>query len=205
MRISDCWTIAAGLLSVACATSPQPPSEPVATATPAAAATSRPPPYPVFETREFASAVDRGTRTRSGRPGSSYWQQYSTYRLEATYDPASRRLTGRGTMRYENRSPDTPANVFLHLYPNLFAPDAIRNEAVPVTGGLELRRVAINGQVVAPAPNDGSTGYQVSSTILRVPAPSRLAPGAPVQLEIESQYTVPPDCAPRAGDAGEVA
>src|SRR5688572_15460941 len=205
MRISDCVLAASLVATAACTSTPQPASQPASPTPLTTAEPERPRPYPVVETRDFARAVERGTRTRTGRPGPNYWQPYSTYRLEATYDPATKRLTGRGTMRYENRSPDTLGNVFLHLYANLFAPDAIRNESVPVTGGIELRRVAINGQVVGPAPNDGATGYQVSSTILRVPAPSRIAPGASVQLEVEWQYTVPPDGAPRGGDDGEVA
>src|SRR5687767_10312095 len=177
--------VAGVMLATACSTASPPVSEPAPSATPAAVASSRPRPYPVFETRDFARAVERGTRTRTGRPGPNYWQQYSTYRLEATYDPATKRLTGRGTMRYANRSPDTLSNVFLHLYPNLFAPDAIRNEPVPITGGVELRRVAIDGQALAPAPNVTATGYEVSSTILRVRPSARITPGASVQVDIE--------------------
>ncbi|HJR68071.1 MAG TPA: M1 family metallopeptidase [Gemmatimonadaceae bacterium] len=206
MRISDCGMGVVLLVVGACARSPQPTTQPaVATSTAPAAAPSRPRPYPVFETRDFARAVERGTRTRAGRPGPGYWQQYATYRLEAAYDPATKRLTGRGTMRYTNRSPDTLGNVFLHLYANLFAPDAMRNEPVPVTGGVELRRIAIDGRPVGEAPNDTAAGYEVFSTILRVRPPGRILPGATVQVDAEWQYTVPPDGAPRGGDDGEVA
>ena len=187
------------LIVMACATGTQ------QAAVQGVAASSRPRPYPVFETRDFSRAVERGTRTRTGRPGPNYWQQYSTYRLDAEYDPATKQLTGRGTLRYENRSPDTLRNVFLHLYPNLFAPTAIRNEEVPVTGGVELRRVAIEGQTVGVAPNDTAAGYQVNSTILRVRPTARILPGASVQLELEWAYTVPPDGAPRGGQDGEIA
>ncbi len=196
MRISDCVLAASLVATAACTSTPQPASQPVSPTPVTTAEPERPRPYPVLETRDFARAVERGTRTRTGGPGPNYWQQYSTYRLEATYDPATKRLTGRGTMRYNNRSPDTLRNVFLHLYPNLFAPDAMRNEPVPVTGGVELKRVAIEGQTVGEAPNDTAVGYEVASTILRVRPPGRLLPGATVQLEIEWQYTVPPDGAP---------
>src|SRR5688572_23936868 len=206
MWILECRRVAALVFAgTACATGTQRTSEPPAAVTPSSAVVSRPRPYPVFETREFARAVELGTRTRTGRPGLNYWQQYSTYRLEATYDPATKRLTGRGTMRYANRSPDTLGNVFLHLYANLFAPDAMRNEPVPVTGGVELRRVAIDGRALGEAPNDTAPGYEVFSTILRVRPLARILPGATVQLDIEWQYTVPPDGAPRGGDDGEIA
>jgi hypothetical protein len=193
------------LVAGACTSVPQRPRETTASDSQAASAPLRPRPYPVFETPEFSRAVARRTRTRTGRPGSSYWQQYSTYRLEAAYDPGTKRLRGRGSLRYDNRSPDTLRNVFLHLYPNLFAPDAIRNEAVPVTGGVELRRVAIDGHTVGPAPNDTAAGYDVASTILRVRPPTRVMPGASVQLEVEWEYTIPPEGAPRGGQDGEIA
>jgi hypothetical protein len=208
-RASCVSIVAAGLL-FACASGPgqgagQTSPTAAASGTATAAASSRPRPYPVFETRDFARAVERGTRTRTGRPGPNYWQQYSTYRLEAEFDPATNRLTGHGTLRYQNRSPDTLRNVFLHLYPNLFAPDAIRNEVVPVTGGVELRRVVIGGRALAPSPNDTAVGFQVESTILRVHPASPLLPGASVELEMEWSYVVPPDGAPRGGRDGEIA
>jgi hypothetical protein len=193
------------LVAMGCATGAQQAAVPTTSSNQEGATSSRPQPYPVFETRDFSRAVERGTRTRTGRPGPNYWQQYSTYRLEAEYDPATKRLTGRGTLRYENRSPDTLRNLFLHLYPNLFAPNAIRNEEVPVTGGVELRRVSIDGQTLGVTPNDSAAGYQVASTILRVRPATRILPGASVQLELEWAYTVPPDGAPRGGQDGEIA
>jgi hypothetical protein len=51
-------------------------TEPAA-ATTAAAGPERPIPYPVFETKAFARAVEKGTRTRTGTPGPNYWQQYA--------------------------------------------------------------------------------------------------------------------------------
>jgi hypothetical protein len=200
------WTATFAVIFTACATGAQQVGQATASADEAAVVQPlRPRPYPVFETREFTRAVERGTRTRTGRPGPNYWQQYSTYRLEARYDPATKRLTGRGTLRYDNRSPDTLRNVFLHLHPNLFAPDAIRNESVPVTGGVELRRVAIGGRALSRTPNDSAAGYEVTSTIVRVHPSVPVAPGASVELEVEWEYVVPPDGAPRGGHDGEIA
>src|SRR5437667_6531404 len=71
------------------------------------AVVARPIPYPVFETRAFARAVERGTRTRIGAPGAKYWQQYAHYTIAAELVPASSQITGRETVRYYNRSPDT--------------------------------------------------------------------------------------------------
>jgi hypothetical protein len=161
----------------------------------APAGAQRPRPYPVFEPPAFQRAVERGTRTRTGHPGPRYWQQWASYRLEAELDPPSNRLRGRAWIRYENRSPDTLRNVFVHLNQNLFAPDAVRNEVVPVTRGMELERSLVNGVEVRG---------QVTATVLRLPLAAPLLPGASLDLEFAWSFLVPPDGAPRGGQDGEV-
>ena len=178
-------------------------SAPAAAAPALAAGASRPRPYSVIETPEFRRAVERGTRTRTGRPGPRYWTQYARYRLQAELDPATKQLTGRGTVRYENRSPDTLGTVFVHLYPNLFAPGAMRNGPTPVTGGVTLTRVAAQGTVLAEVAGD-SVGYAISGTRMRLRLPRPLAPGDAAELEFGWHYPVPPDGAPRTGTDGEI-
>src|SRR6478735_1316514 len=102
----------------------------------------RPLPYPVFETMAFARAVERGTRTRTGVPGPNYWQQFARYRIDAELVPATSQITGRESVRYFNRSPDTLRAVWIFLNQNLFAASSPRNRTVPVTGGMEILRVA---------------------------------------------------------------
>ncbi|HXF96340.1 MAG TPA: M1 family metallopeptidase [Gemmatimonadales bacterium] len=160
----------------------------------------RPRPYPVFESAAFQRAVDRGTRTRTGHPGPRYWQQWAEYRLEAELDAEAHRLIGRGTVRYSNRSPDTLRTIFFHLYQNLFAPEAIRNEPVPLTTGMELRHVAVGGETLARRdPADPAPGYTIDATILRIRPRAPLPPGGAVALAFEWAFTVPQDGAPRMG------
>src|SRR5438105_446391 len=79
---------------------------------PATAATAnpeRPIPYPIPESKAFARAVERGTRTRTGEPGPRYWQQYARYTIDAELQPSTNQVSAHGTIRYFNRSPDTLA------------------------------------------------------------------------------------------------
>jgi len=164
----------------------------------------RPRPYPVFESRGFQRAVDRGTRTRTGVPGPKYWQQRAEYRLSATLDPTARRLSGAGTIRYVNNSPDTLRVVYFHLYQNLFAPNGVRNHATPVTRGMELGRVTAQGREMKPANDDTSAGYVIDATRLRVRLPEALLPGAAAEFGFTWAYQVTPDGGPRGGTDGEV-
>ncbi|HSJ62285.1 MAG TPA: M1 family metallopeptidase [Gemmatimonadaceae bacterium] len=188
------------LVTTACASGGGAPPAPVSAQAPA-----RPRPYPVFETRAFAAAVDAGTRTRTGRPGPRYWQQYARYQLSATLDPATARLDGSGIITYLNRSPDTLAAVYLQLYNNLFAPTGMRNELVPVVGAVDVRSVAVEGRAFTTVAEDGrGPGYEVESTMLRLALERPLLPNDSVRMAIEWALTVPPDGAPRGGTDGEV-
>ena len=194
---------AALALVAACATTPRPAPDAAAAAAPSVA--QRPRPYPVFESPAFQRAVERGTRTRTGRPGARYWTQRAEYALRAELDPATKRLTGQGTVRYHNRSPDTLAWLAVQLHQNLFAPGAARAEATPVTGGMELRRVTAQGATLAAgAASDSTPGYVVEGTVAWLRLPRKLAPGGTVDLAFDWAFTVPPDGAPRMGTDGEI-
>ena len=167
----------------------------------------RPIPYPIPESQAFRRAVERGTRTRSGEPGPRYWTQFARYAMRAELDPASKRLTGEGRVRYQNRSPDTLRFIVVHLHQNLFAPGAARNVEVPPTAGMELTRVLAQGQPL-PQLRDvdagAQAGFEIEGTTAWIRLPTPLAPGGSADLEFSWAFTVPVDGAPRSGTDGEV-
>ncbi|HEX5575769.1 MAG TPA: hypothetical protein VFX42_07860, partial [Gemmatimonadales bacterium] len=115
----------------------------------------------------YDHAVAEGTRTHSGAPGPRYWQQWADYRLEAELNPVSKRITGKGTVTYYNRSPDTLRQVYVQLLHNIFAPNAKHDTDVPwAIEGVELGRVTAQGQELKPSDREG-LGYQVDGTIMR--------------------------------------
>jgi hypothetical protein len=166
----------------------------------------RPVPYPVTESADFRRAVEAGTRTRIGYPGERYWIQRTDYRFQAELEPVRRLLTGRGTITYHNRSPDTLGRLALQLHQNLFAPTAMRNRVVPLTGGMTLTRVTAQGRQLSltPAADTASVGFSVSGTIAWVRLPAPLAPGESAELEVAWSFEVPEDGAPRGGTDDEV-
>ena len=154
----------------------------------------------------FSAAVERGTRTRDGRPGPRYWQQWAEYDLEATLDPRQRRVAGRGTIRYVNRSPDTLRTVAVHLRQNLHAAGVPTTRTVQRTGGMMLDTVRAQGRVLEPlnlAATSGP-GYEVSGTIAWLRLEEPIAPGASAELAFSWRFTVPPPTTPRMGTDGEV-
>ena len=202
-RFPSRLTIIMGAAITACAPSqPSPSLRP----TPSAIAV-RPVPGPVLETPEFARAVARGTRTRSGRPGASYWVQHARYSIDAQLDPAHDRVSGSERVVYVNNSPDTLRRLAVHLRQNAFAAGSPRRMAAPITGGVSLTRVAAQGREIPPAANATSVvpitdvathratseqGYTVEATVMWIPLPAPLLPHDSARLDFAWSYTPPP-------------
>jgi Peptidase family M1 domain len=190
-------------------------SRPAPAVDPAATADApRPTPGPVYESAAFTHAVARGTRTRTGRPGPHYWVQHARYTIDAILDVARARLTGGETVVYLNQSPDTLRRLAVYLRQNVFAPGVPRRQPVPITGGVTLGRVAVNGRevaaagsrnpampITAPARRGPAPGqYAVDGTVLWIALDQPMLPGDSLRLAIAWSYTPPP--APADGREG---
>lgn len=148
-------------------------------------------------------------RTGSGRPGPAYWQQRVDYRIAATLDPATNRVSGRETVRYVNHSPDRLPYLWFFLEQNLCAPNSITNQLnqPPLVflgsafdfscqgfdGGVTLGEVRIGAKVLTP---------RVYGTTMRLDLPTALAAGDSVDVTIAWSFPVPPQGGGRMGHDG---
>ena len=164
---------------------------PAPAVTPALARPERPVPYPVRPPPDYRAAVEAETRSITGAPGATYWQQWTDYRIDASLDPEEKRLDGRATITYYNRSPRALNVVFLHLLQNLHAPGVPRNRPVEMTGGVQLTGVAVGGQALSEGELRRGPGYQVQGTILGVRPPLPLRSGDSLTLEISWGFKAP--------------
>jgi hypothetical protein len=168
---------------------------------------ARPVPGPVYEIPAFTKAVERGTRTRTGRPGSSNWVQHARYAIDASLDVASNRVSGRERVVYLNNSPDTLRRLAVYLRQNAFAAGNPRNQTAFITGGVTLGRVVVNGGEIAAhstgvnvvpitsianQKGPSSTGYTVDGTVMWIPLDTPLLPRDSVHLEFAWSYVPPP-------------
>jgi len=155
------------------------------------AAQSRPIPYPVVPPSQYLEAISNGTRTTTGEPGPSYWQQWADYSIRGRLVPQSKRIEGSAEIVYHNNSPDTLSYVALHLLQNLHAEGAARGSTAEVTGGMELRGVAVSGNDLAERQDRDGSGYEIDGTILRVFPADPIIPGGTVELALEWAFKVP--------------
>jgi len=159
----------------------------------------RPFPNPVQPPAGYTRAIQRGTRSTNGLPGPRYWQQWASYDIHASVDPAAKTVTGTETVVYYNRSPDTLRTLNVQLILNIHAPEAVRDEPNEVTGGVNLTRVAAGGQALAAATQRGQTGYAVQGTNLAIRPASPVLPGDSIRLEFGWNFKIP-----QAGASGRM-
>ena len=151
----------------------------------------RPLPRSIRPPPEFERALARGTRSPGGGPGPNYWQQAAVYSLEATVDPDSKRLNGRASIRYRNESPDDLPSLYLQLPQNVHASGVVRNEPYEVTGGIELRSVAVDGMPLFPILTEGDPGFRVTGTVMEISPPLALRSGSTLEIGIEWTFRIP--------------
>jgi hypothetical protein len=151
----------------------------------------------------FVTAVRRGTRTLTGRPGPGYWQQWATYRIAARLDAGDRTIDGEESVRYYNHSPDTLRQLAVQLYQNLHTASGAYLTRYSVTGGVRLKSVAAAGVALPEGRSADHPGYQVTGTVAWLRLPRPLAPRDSVDLSFEWRFQMP-EIAPRMGTDGEV-
>ncbi|HUF51729.1 MAG TPA: M1 family metallopeptidase [Longimicrobiales bacterium] len=199
--------LAAALVAGACASTPVTPLVVRDTVYVTRAADVRPAVRPVVPTQAFQHAVERRTRTTTGEPGARYWQQRVQYRIDAELDPATALVRGQEQITYRNNSPDTLRTILLHLYQNAFSEGVQRVRRVPMTGGTRVQRVVVDrteARQVQAAGADGaarSPSYRIDGTLMWIELVRPLVPGGTLALDLEWQFTVPPQGAPRTGHA----
>ena len=56
--------------------------------------------------KEIQKAYENNTRSKDGKPGENYWQNFVDYKIDVTVTPETRGIDGKETVVYTNNSPD---------------------------------------------------------------------------------------------------
>lgn len=155
----------------------------------------RPVPYPIFASPAWQRAVQQGTRTEDGLPGTKYFTNRASYHIEAELEPTTAMVRGRIQIRYTNRAPRALRRLQVHLRQNLHKQGSVRNRFVEITGGMEVENIKVAGQDLGV----GRRGARLAGTVLSVPLRQRLRTGESVELSMDFRYRVPKRGAPRNG------
>ncbi|WP_421773714.1 M1 family metallopeptidase [Gracilimonas sp.] len=158
----------------------------------------RPIPYEIEEPWDFQQAVEDGFRTFEGTPGSEYFTNTYSYKIDTELVPADTMLYGEADITYTNHSPDTLNYILFELAQNLHKEGVPRKEIVEITGGMNITRVSIGGEDIAGMKRSRPT-YVEQGTNLVVYPNERILPGQTTELEIDWNFKVP-----QAGASGRM-
>lgn len=123
------------------------------------------------------------TRSETGKPGSTYWQNTADYDLDISFYPETRLLTGTANITYYNNSPDTLKEVLFKLYPNLYKKGSPRDAKIEETDesdGMIIDNFIMNNHSKAVS------ALRIVATNMSVPA--IVYPNQNIQFTINYHY-----------------
>jgi hypothetical protein len=103
----------------------------------------------LFTNTNVQAAYKKQTRTPTGKPGKSYWQTRSDYKIDAHFDPADQLLRGSETITYFNNSRDTLKQIIIRLYPDLYKKGVKRTVEIAdedLNAGVQIDDFKIEGR-----------------------------------------------------------
>ncbi|SFU45182.1 hypothetical protein SAMN05216480_1048 [Pustulibacterium marinum] len=133
--------------------------------------------------RDVKQAYQNNTRSKTGAPGSAYWQNKGVYDMQLTLDPPNRTVHGTETITYTNNSKDTLSFLNFKLYLNNHKPGAARQGIASedyLTSGMHIDSYTENGTEQEWKAN--------SSTNKQMHLLKPLMPNASVELKINWHF-----------------
>ncbi|MBF9238125.1 M1 family metallopeptidase [Hymenobacter sp. BT683] len=155
----------------------------------------------------FIEQLATPTRTAGGQPGAAYWQNAADYKINASLDDKTARVTATVDITYTNNSPDRLPFVWLQLDQNLFRNDSRGAAATPVAGGrfgnaargfrggdsLQTVTIDFHGKKL-------KANYRVYDTRMQILLPEDLRPkGDKLGIRISYGFNIPEYGADRLG------
>ncbi|MBN2214694.1 MAG: M1 family metallopeptidase [Bacteroidales bacterium] len=147
----------------------------------------------------ISKAYESGTRRYDGRPGTGYFQNKSSYRIKAEFDPHSKILKGKEWIIYENNSNEVLTRIVFRLYQDYYEKGGIRDKRVhpdDLHDGTRIRYLSVNDNVY-----DVSDPLKVirNGTNMVVMLGDYLLPKTALKIVIEWEFDFPERTTERFG------
>ncbi len=147
----------------------------------------------------IVQAYESGSRSDDGRPGPEYFQNKSSYRIKAEFDPDLKILKGKEWITYDNRSNDVLTRIVFKLYQDYYQRGGIRDKSISpddLHDGTRIKYLSVNDMVF-----DVSDPLKVirSGTNMIVMLEEYLLPKAALKIIIEWEFDFPVKTTERFG------
>src|SRR5262245_52878971 len=145
---------------------------------------------------QFYPYPGNDVRSASGEPGPKYWQNRADYKINATLDTGSHKVSGDVEIVYTNNSADNLKFLWLQLDQNIYREDSRASATTTQTGGRWANTKFTDGDVIksisVEAAKSYAAKYTVTDTRMQVWLNDALkGAGNKVKLKIAFEFTVP--------------
>ncbi len=141
--------------------------------------------------KEIQEAYKKGTRSKDGKPGPNYWQNFVEYDIEVAVTPDTRAIEGSETITFTNNSPDELSSVVIRLYYDVFKKGSQRGMQVnpeDIGDGVDIRKITVAGTEYDTG-NPQMARRTGTNLVLTLPEP--LSTGESVDIGFEWMQKVP--------------
>jgi hypothetical protein len=140
----------------------------------------------LFIPKNIQATYQKGTRSIDGKPGKNYWQNTATYKLNVSFAPDTRLISGVVDINYINDSPDTLKQVWFKLYPNLYKKGMPRQSKISsedLTDGVSIDSMWVNDKLT------NNKAYTIDGTNMILNRQS-VAHGQAIKFQVRYHYTL---------------
>ncbi len=136
-------------------------------------------------------------RSASGEPGPKYWQNRADYKINATLDTATHKVSGDVEIIYTNNSPDNLKFLWLQLDQNIYRADSRGSATTTQSGGRWANAKFTEGYVMKSVKAEAAgkiyePKYLVNDTRMQVWLNEALKPaGNKIKLKIAFEFEIP--------------
>ena len=145
----------------------------------------------LFQNTEFSKALKNETRSPTGKPGLSYWQNRGDYNIKVNFDPETNLFSGTETITYYNNSPDSLHEMIIRLYPDLYKKGVARLSEIEekdLNEGVTIDSFRIGNEVISDFSNPRKAHHKGTNLIVRPNAD--ILPKSKTELHVSWHYTV---------------
>ncbi len=152
----------------------------------------------------FQHALQSGTRTTTGEPGSRYFQNTADYTIRAKIDPEAYLLSGTETIVYTNNSPDELPQLVFRMYQDIMKKGFKTQEKINAsdkTNGVAVSHLVVNGDSIDPV----GTYVIRKGTNMIVTLNQPLMPGQKLTIDVGWSFQIPRKTQVRMGTYADTA
>jgi len=137
-------------------------------------------------------AIDKGTRSLEGTPGSNYRQNRAEYKIKAELVPQTRTLTGTEEITYYNNSPDTLKQIVIKILMDIYRKGNTIDfeiDTKALTDGVKSSGIFVNGKEYKTDGTSSKLRREGTNLFLTLEKP--IVPKSKAQIKCDWNFIIP--------------